>query len=108
MPDLDTLPLLDADQATFYQSQIGVLRWIVELGRIDIITEVSELSLFLMMLQERHLEALFNLFEYMEKWHNARIVFDPSYPVIDQQHAIFQECDWNSFYGDAKEALPTN
>ena len=28
----------------YYQTQIGVLIWMVELGRIDIITEVSMLS----------------------------------------------------------------
>ena len=36
-PELDTTELLDLEKSTFYQSQIGVLRWIVELGRIDII-----------------------------------------------------------------------
>ena len=28
----------------YYLTQIGVLRWMVELGRIDIITEVSMLA----------------------------------------------------------------
>lgn len=45
-PELDSTPQLDPDQASFYQSQIGVLRWCVELGRVDIITEVSELASF--------------------------------------------------------------
>ncbi|KAI2496195.1 hypothetical protein MHU86_18334 [Fragilaria crotonensis] len=31
-PELDTTPELKADQASFYQTQIGVLRWCVELG----------------------------------------------------------------------------
>jgi hypothetical protein len=37
-PDLDESPELDSTRANFYQSQIGSLRWCVELGRIDIIT----------------------------------------------------------------------
>jgi hypothetical protein len=40
-PKLDESPELDSIRANFYQSQIGILRWCVELGRIDIITEVS-------------------------------------------------------------------
>jgi hypothetical protein len=43
-PELDEIPGLDPTRANFYQSQIGILRWCVELGRIDIITEVSMLS----------------------------------------------------------------
>ena len=43
-PDLDTTVELDEDQATYDQSQKGILHWIVELGRIDIATEVSRLA----------------------------------------------------------------
>ena len=35
-PDLDTTTELDEEQATYYQSQIGILHWIAEFGRIDI------------------------------------------------------------------------
>jgi hypothetical protein len=41
--DIDDIPVLAPEMA----SQIGILRWCVELGRIDIITEVSMLSTFL-------------------------------------------------------------
>ncbi|KAI2513193.1 hypothetical protein MHU86_1231 [Fragilaria crotonensis] len=105
-PELDTTPELKADQASFYQTQIGVLRWCVELGRIDIITEVSELASYLALPREGHLEAVFHLFNFLEKRHNARIVFDPTYPEIDMR--AFKECDWRAFYGNAKEALPPN
>jgi hypothetical protein len=37
-PDLDESPELDPTRANFYQSQIVILRWCVELGCIDIIT----------------------------------------------------------------------
>ncbi len=106
LPELDTTPELNDRDATFYQSQIGVLRWCVELGRVDIITEVSILSSHLALPREGHLEALFHLFAYIEKKHNARIVFDPSYPEIDM--TTFKECDWKHFYGDVHEAIPPN
>ena len=104
--ELDVTPELDAEKASFYQSQIGVLRWCVELGQIDIITEVSVLSSHLALPREGHLEAIFHLFAYLEKKHNSRVVFDPSYPTIDM--TTFKECDWKHFYGDAKEAIPPN
>jgi Reverse transcriptase (RNA-dependent DNA polymerase) len=43
-PELDTSPYCNDDDANYYQQQIGVLRWAVELGRIDILTEVSMLA----------------------------------------------------------------
>ena len=40
-PELDTSKELDTREASFYQHLIGVLHWIVELGRVDVIMEVS-------------------------------------------------------------------
>ena len=45
-PELDVTPELSAEDASFYQQQIGVLRWLVELGRMDICTEASMLAAF--------------------------------------------------------------
>jgi hypothetical protein len=54
-PEFDESPELDSIRANFYQSQIGILRWCVELGRVDIITEVSMLSTHLCVPREGHL-----------------------------------------------------
>jgi hypothetical protein len=43
-PELDFSPELDGSQINYFQGLIGVLRWIVELGRIDIIVPVLLLS----------------------------------------------------------------
>ena len=43
-PELDTNPELDPDAASYYLTVINILRWMIKLGRIDIITEVSLLS----------------------------------------------------------------
>ena len=50
----------------YYQTLIGVLRGIVELGRIDIITEVSMLVSQLALQQYGHPEAVFYIFGYQE------------------------------------------
>jgi hypothetical protein len=54
-PELDESPELDSIRSNFYQSQIGILRWCVELGCIDIVTEVSMLSNHLCLPREGHL-----------------------------------------------------
>ena len=43
-PKLDLSPELDDELCNCCQSQMGVLRWMAELGRVDTMTEVSELA----------------------------------------------------------------
>jgi hypothetical protein len=105
-PELDESPELDSTRANFYQSQIGILRWCVELGRIDIITEVSMLSTYLCLTREGHLEAVLRVFAYLGLHHNSRVVFDPTYPAVDM--GTFINTDWKSMYGDVKEMTPSD
>jgi hypothetical protein len=43
-PELDSTPHCDEEHASRYRQIIGILRWAIKLGRIDILTEVSLLS----------------------------------------------------------------
>jgi hypothetical protein len=70
-PELDITPELNPELASYYQSQIGILQWAVELGRIDIITEVSMLSSHLALPGKGHLDAVFNIFAYLKPRHNS-------------------------------------
>ena len=76
------------------------------MGRVDIITEVSMLSSHLAMPRQGHLEALLHMMAYMKLHHNARMVFDPRYPKVNEDE--FKRCDWTNFYGDVKEPMPPN
>jgi hypothetical protein len=38
--EIDEIPVLGPEMANYFQSQIGILLWCVELGQLDIITEV--------------------------------------------------------------------
>jgi hypothetical protein len=38
-PELDVSPELGQAEAAYYMSNIGILRWIVELGRVDVYLE---------------------------------------------------------------------
>jgi hypothetical protein len=105
-PELDESSEVDPTRANFYQSQIGILRWCVEVGRIDIITEVSMLSTHLCLPRKDHLEDVFHVFAYLGINHNARVVFDPTHPAVDM--GTFIKTDWKSMYGDVKEMIPSD
>ena len=79
---------------------------IVELGRIDIATEVSRLASHVALPREGHLQTVLHIHAYMKKRHNSRLALDPSYPEIDMR--VFHEADWTDFSGDVKEAIPDN
>ena len=106
-PDTDTSPELPPEQASYYQSIIGVMRWMIELGRIDIATEVSQLSSYLAMPRKGHLLAALYVMSYLRVKHNSRIVLDPTYPDINKSQFESDE-DWTEFYGDVEEAIPHN
>lgn len=44
VPELDVTEELGTDDIRFYQEMIGMLRWATELGRVDILQEISILS----------------------------------------------------------------
>jgi hypothetical protein len=108
-PELDVTPELKPLDAAYYQSVIGILRWIVELGRVDICLEVSMMSSHLALPREGHLTSVLQIFSYLKKYHNTEMVFDPSDPVVDEPN--FARKDWTSSeFGhiDGKEELPPN
>lgn len=105
-PELDQSEELDHESAAYYQSLIGILRWIVEMGRMDICMEVSAMSSYVAMPREGHMQQLLHIFAYLKIHHNARVVFDPTYPDIDDES--FERKDWSSMYGDTSEPIPEN
>ena len=106
-PELDVSRELTDSRAVYFMSLIGILRWAVELGRIDIETEVSKLSSFLAAPREGHLSQALHIFAYLKKHHNSGIVFDPTYPDINEDDFKTND-DWKYFYGDEGESLPPN
>ena len=112
-PEIDISPELGDELTIRYMQLIGTLRWAIELGRIDIMAEVSLLSQYQCSPREGHLDAVYRIFWYLKcclkKKQLGRIVFDPSVPYIDEQ--IFnsnEEGAWRDFYPDAEEMKPLN
>ena len=87
---------------------MGILRWAMELGRVDIFVEVSQLLQHQALPRSGHLEAAYHIFAYLKKHENgARVVFDPRMPNIDER--VFNaNTDWRDFYGDVSEEMPPN
>ena len=105
-PGMAATPALEQDLASLYQSLIGMLRWMVEIGRVYIITEVSMMASHMDMPREGRVEAVLHLFEFLHQNYNSRMVFDPTCPVININE--FKEWKCKDFYGDLKEAIPHN
>jgi hypothetical protein len=102
-PSTDIPDILDPDCSSFYQHLISVMRWMVELGCIDIATEISMLPSYLACPCEGYLENALHVMGYLRLKHNSQLIFDPTYPDIDQ--TAFPSFEWMEFYGDVEEAI---
>ena len=123
-PELDTSEQLDAEMTNYYQSAIGVLRWAVELGHIDITTEVSMLASQMALPRIGHLNTVLHVFAYLKCKHNSRIVFDPkrlkylmgpsrstsgsTFMATSQKHSLeMPQHQWAYHYGSLCMLMPT-
>ena len=103
-PELDTTPELKDGEASYYMSLVGILRWIVEMNRIDISVEVSMMASVMALPRVGHLEQLYRMFGFLKSHHNAELVLDPTYPDINE--ADFERKDWeHTVYGEVKEEV---
>ncbi|EJK65517.1 hypothetical protein THAOC_13609, partial [Thalassiosira oceanica] len=104
-PELDKTPECNEDEASRYRQLIGILRWSAELGRIDILYEVSIMSQYQANPRKGHLEALYSIFCYLQANPVRRLVFNPQ--RISKENCIFNDgADWTPFYGDVVEESP--
>jgi hypothetical protein len=84
-----------------------VLQWILEIGRLEIKTEISMLATHMAMPREGHFYAVFGVFAYLKAKHNGRRVYDPTYPGIN--HQKFKANDnWKAMYRYVQESIPPN
>jgi hypothetical protein len=78
------VPELNAEQHNYFQGLIGVLRWACELGRIDILPNISKLSHFLVSPRVGHLEQVFHIYAYIKQHDHSRLVLDDSHLAVDE------------------------
>ncbi len=104
-PELEMTEELSDDMMSGCRQLIGILRWAVELGRIDILYEVGLMSQYQAVAREGHLEALYHIFGYLSTKKKVKLVFDPNDVEVDEA-AFNRNADWHAFYGDVAEELP--
>ena len=113
-PELDITELCNEEQVQFFQSLVGIMRWLCEIGRIDILTETSLLSTYLSCPRVGHLHQALHVFRYLKDHKRSKVVFDPSYVNINDDHlppedrALGKAKYMSELYPDAIEEKPTN
>ena len=106
-PEVDVPSELSPSNAAYYQSLIGVLRWICKLGQVDITMETSAMASMMASPREGHLNQLFRMFAFLKTRHNGAMVFDPTVPDIND--TLFPREEWSATaYGTTREELPKN
>ena len=65
-PEMDSSPELDQEDTTLFQELIGILCWAVEIGRVDILMELSMLSTYQALPREGYLEQIYHIFALLE------------------------------------------
>ena len=64
--EIDISEGLGAKEASYFQSLIGIILWMAELGRFDICTETSIMSSHLALPRRGNLERLFHMLSYLK------------------------------------------
>ena len=106
-PELDLTKELGPAMMSRYRQLIGILRWSVEIGRLDVYLETALLSQYLASPREGHLEALYHIFAYLKANKKCAVVFDPAPVELDEgAFANVTPDQWRDFYGDLTEELP--
>ena len=106
-PKIDISTELNSSDAKYFQSLAGILWRLVEIGRIDILVEVSMMSSMMALPRKGHIEQLFHIFTYLMKRSNSEMVFNPMVPDFDE--TLFPQEDWRyTPYFRSKEAIPSN
>ncbi len=107
-PEMDSSPELDSPGITTFQGLIGILRWAVEIGRVDMLTEISMLSSYQAAPRQGHLNQLYHIFAYLKKKPKLTLYFDPQEPHIDPRwfEGDSEEILKEQYCRDAREQLP--
>ena len=106
-PYIDISQELEPQDASYYQYLIGILWWIVKLGRVDIYVEVSMMYSHVALPRQGNLDQVLYISGYLNKHHNDEMVLDPNEPDIIMSQ--FEKKDWyHTIYGELTEAIPPN
>ena len=110
-PELDITEVCNDEEYGYYANLIGVLRWLVELRRVDIAFEVSVLSQHMAHPRRGHLIQVLHIFKYLDTHKENMLNFDPTYlglprPLDPSDNVMSKIEAIKRFYPDVEEAVP--
>ena len=91
-PELDMSPLLKGDEVKIYQSLIGALQWVIQIGRWDITTAVMTMSRFRALPRQGHLDRVKRIHGYLFLYKGGMNKIDTTMP--DFSHIPEKVYDW--------------
>jgi hypothetical protein len=104
-PEIDDSIELELEDIKKYQSLIGSLQWIVQIGRFDVTTAVMTLSSFRANPRQGHLDRVKRIYGYLSKMRHAMIRIRTDEP--DHSGLPDKVYDWeHSVYAGAEELMP--
>ena len=115
--EVQDTPILDQKREHQYLQLVGMLQWMVELGRIDICHAARSLSRYSAEPCEKHWDATERVFRYLHKKQNYCIVIDPSSPgkdfdknidLPDLESEVYHAKCMRDIYPDAMEDIDPN
>jgi hypothetical protein len=80
-PELDESKVMDDDGHRKYQMLMGILVWLVVIGRIDVAHATSSLLRFTACPRKGHLDRVLRVFGYLKKRPNRQIVVNSRDPI---------------------------
>ena len=107
-PSFDLSELINDEVViNWYQGMIGTLRWLVEIGRIDIAHAVSVLSSYSSVPRVGHIVECLHVFRFLKETYARSLILDPIDPVLEISTSS-AEHEWKEFYPVAEENIPLN
>ena len=112
-PELDTSDFCNDSQTRVYQQVLGMLRWLIELGRIDVLLETTLLASYLMNPRIGHLLQACNIVAYLRKHQKSTLMMDPAELDIcwngnPDDHPDCKRRIMRTIYRDAHDDVPPN
>ncbi len=113
-PELDLTDLCTPDEHQFYQQVVGIARWMIEIGRLDIAFEVSLMSRYLASPRIGHLTQMLHMFQYLHCHQGMDLVFDPTLInvreslILPHQRASYKAAELKKLYPDAVDYHPVH
>ena len=110
-PEEDQSDILGDDKHRKYQMLIGMLNWVVSVGRFDVAHATASMSRFSSCPRKGHLERVLRIFSYLKRRINRRFIIDSRDPLYhgdrDEMNADVAE-ELEKAYPDAAEEVDVN